>query len=285
MDEESFQHLLTSEGKQKRRQELFDRERHDAAPPEKVQTPHPGDCHCEWVAPPKEVCDYRGPWLGIQCVREAGHPGEHYCSGLLSELGGAPKEEPPISQALIRLYKAVQKDNVPVEVNSWDLAVVLNHLAEVPPPSDAAQPEEGCEVCIPDQEYFRCPQCGHEPIPILSRYAQPEDANDYLQAVDKFDACRAALARRYKADTGEEPTPPDNEPGEWHEWLIKQSDRFAHSEGTPVGQWQAMECLAGWFVMTVNPYRHFGGESTSWMTEAEAIVIRDELNRFMGDEE
>ncbi len=44
------------------------------------------------------------------------------------------------------------------------------------------------------------------------------------------------------------------------------------------GPWKAMECPAGWFVMTVEPYRQFGGESTSWMTEPEAIAVRDVLN-------
>ena len=42
--------------------------------------------------------------------------------------------------------------------------------------SDAAQPEEGCDVCIPDHQYFKCHKCGHEPVPILSRFAHPEDA-------------------------------------------------------------------------------------------------------------
>ncbi|KKL29053.1 hypothetical protein LCGC14_2368950, partial [marine sediment metagenome] len=101
MDEESFQHLLTSEGKQKRRQELFDRERPDAAAPKELRGVFDPGSASDDAAPPKEVCDYRGPWLGIRCVREAGHPGEHHCSGLPPELDGAPKEEPPISQALI----------------------------------------------------------------------------------------------------------------------------------------------------------------------------------------
>ena len=42
----------------------------------------------------------------------------------------APVEEPSFSEASIRLYKAVQQENVPVEVNSWDLAAVLNALSD-----------------------------------------------------------------------------------------------------------------------------------------------------------
>ena len=49
------------------------------------------------------------------------------------------------------------------------------------------------------------------------------------------------------------------------------------------GSWKAMECAAGWFVMTVEPYRHFGGEGTSWMTEPEAIAVRNALNRDVRD--
>ena len=47
----------------------------------------------------------------------------------------------------------------------------------------------------------------------------------YLSAVYKFDACRAALARRYKAHSGEEPNPQDAADRPWHEWLIERSDR------------------------------------------------------------
>ena len=53
----------------------------------------------------------------------------------------------------------------------------------------------------------------------------------------------------------------------------------------PGGPWKAMECLAGWFVMTVEPHRRFGGENTSWMTELEAIAVRDALNRLKGEGE
>ena len=51
----------------------------------------------------------------------------------------APPKEPTVTEALIRLYKAVQERKVPVEVNLWDLAAVLNYLGESPPPLDAAQ--------------------------------------------------------------------------------------------------------------------------------------------------
>ncbi|KKK65492.1 hypothetical protein LCGC14_2973590 [marine sediment metagenome] len=51
-----------------------------------------------------------------------------------------------------------------------------------------------------------------------------ELGKDYGNAVDKFDACRAALARRVKQDTGALPHPPDSNIQEWHEWLIEQSD-------------------------------------------------------------
>ena len=51
-----------------------------------------------------------------------------------------------------------------------------------------------------------------------------EQGKNYGQTVDKFDACRAALARRVEQDTGKLPHPPDNNIQEWHEWLIEQSD-------------------------------------------------------------
>lgn len=47
---------------------------------------------------------------------------------------------------------------------------------------------------------------------------------NYGKAVDKFDDCRAALARRVEKDTGQH-APPDDYVGEWHEWLILQSDQ------------------------------------------------------------
>jgi len=43
---------------------------------------------------------------------------------------------------------------------------------------------------------------------------------DYSGAVEKFDDCRGALACVYKTLTGEEPVPPDDWHGEWHQWLI-----------------------------------------------------------------
>ena len=54
------------------------------------------------------------------------------------------------------------------------LKAIATRLAA--PPSDAAQPEEGCEFCIPDHQFFECPKCGHCPARILSRYDHPEDA-------------------------------------------------------------------------------------------------------------
>jgi len=56
-----------------------------------------------------------------------------------------------------------------------------------------------------------------------------ELGKDYGNAVDKFDACRAALARRVKQDTGALPHPPDSNTQEWHEWLIEQSDTGAEA--------------------------------------------------------
>ena len=61
------------------------------------------------------------------------------------------------------------------------------------PPSDAAQPEEGCEFCIPDHQFFECPKCGHCPARILSRYAHPEDAPEGPTKVTD-EMIRAALA-------------------------------------------------------------------------------------------
>ncbi len=54
-------------------------------------------------------------------------------------------------------------------------------------------------------------------------------------------------------------------------------------EDAPGGPWQVMETGAGWFVLTTGPCRHFGSESTSWMTETEAIAVRDALNRLKGE--
>ena len=65
-------------------------------------------------------------WINADCPLHAG----------AKNVDAAPPEEPQVSEALFRLYKAVQERNVPVEVNSWDLAVVLNYLAELPPPPD-----------------------------------------------------------------------------------------------------------------------------------------------------
>ena len=44
--------------------------------------------------------------------------------------------------------------------------------------------------------------------------------------------------------------------------------------------WTAMECPAGHFVMRQNPYRAYGGESTSWMTGPESQAIAVCLNRL-----
>jgi len=46
---------------------------------------------------------------------------------------------------------------------------------------------------------------------------------DYDQLLTKFDNCRAALARRFKARTAQEPHPPDDKQT-WHDWLIAESD-------------------------------------------------------------
>lgn len=53
---------------------------------------------------------------------------------------------------------------------------------------------------------------------------------NYEAVVEKFDACRAALARRYKSDTGREPNPPEGDKRPWHEWLIEQSDAKGSSQ-------------------------------------------------------
>ncbi len=84
-------------------------------------------------------------------------------------------------------------------------------------------------------DFVRCPQCdddlpGSDWSQHLSKHGWVR-VEEYSRVVDKFDACRAALARRYKADTGEEPNPPD---GVWHEWLIEQSDKHAR-EGHGAG--------------------------------------------------
>ena len=48
---------------------------------------------------------------------------------------------------------------------------------------------------------------------------------EYGRVVDKFDDCRAALARRVEDDTGTIPHPPDDDSRDWHAWLIEQSDK------------------------------------------------------------
>ncbi len=80
----------------------------------------------------------------------------------------SPDATPPeIDRAGENYRKAIADFNRAVE--AFDKVVFPTLTADAPP-------EEGCEVCIPDHEYFRCPQCGHEPVPTLSRYAHPEDA-------------------------------------------------------------------------------------------------------------
>ena len=50
------------------------------------------------------------------------------------------------SEASIRLYKAVREENVPVEVNSWDLAAILNALSD----ALAALPDQSGETRVAD---------------------------------------------------------------------------------------------------------------------------------------
>ena len=56
---------------------------------------------------------------------------------------------------------------------------------------------------------------------------------DYCQVVDKFDDCRAALARRVEKDTGKIPHPPDDDSRDWHTWLIEESDK-AIDQSSPI---------------------------------------------------
>ncbi len=105
-------------------------------------------------------------------------------------------------------------------------------------------------------------------------YAHPEDENDYLRVVNKFDMCRAALARRYKADTGKEPTPPDDDNRAWHEWLIEQSDGLAHPEDAPAGPWYVIHYSTNEWRVVYTPT----GKTRFRGTKAEANAVRDKLN-------
>lgn len=49
---------------------------------------------------------------------------------------------------------------------------------------------------------------------------------DYLQCVEKFDDCRACLARVVEA-LGGQVNPPDEYEGAWHEWLIEHAGKLA----------------------------------------------------------
>jgi hypothetical protein len=46
--------------------------------------------------------------------------------------------------------------------------------------------------------------------------------SDYLRVVEKFDACRAAIARHLERHGIDPSDAPDNLP--WHEWLIEKLD-------------------------------------------------------------
>lgn len=50
------------------------------------------------------------------------------------------------------------------------------------------------------------------------------------ELVNKFDNCRAALAYVYMKLTGNEPTPPDDYEGDWHEWLIQEVEKLVEKK-------------------------------------------------------
>lgn len=56
---------------------------------------------------------------------------------------------------------------------------------------------------------------------------------DYLKCVEKFDDCRACLARVVES-LGGQVNSPDDYTGTWHEWLIENAGKLAKAPNTPV---------------------------------------------------
>jgi len=102
-----------------------------------------------------------------------------------------------------------------------------------------------------------------------------ELGKDYGQAVDKFDECRAALARRVEQDTGKLPHPPDSNTQEWREWLIGRSDKGAEATEARVAE---LELAA-----LVKNARHGKALGDRVLTaEARVVELEGELKHEQG---
>ena len=202
-----------------------------------------------------------------------------WCRCERPDVNGASKEEPPFSKALIRLYKAVQERNVPVEVNSWDLAVVLNYYADAPPPSDAEP----------------CPTCGKHANPVCSDIYHPKrEGHVYEDGVLQPSDAAQPVAWRTRLKAGADPRwyyndrdPLVDSRHEVQPLYVHPSDAPRldalprtpdfHPDDRATDPWELVDCAGGrWAVANEGENR----EIWPIPNEAEAIAVRDALNRL-----
>ena len=246
---------------------------------------------------PHVDCPVHGPVECLNCGSRMARCHAEGCGVIEPDDGTPPETERPDAAAPKEVRERIDADQE--TLYGYPGEVIPDAAA---PPSDAAQPEEGCEFCIPDHQFFECPKCGHCPARILSRYTEDAPRITMTKSYLSGRQCCDFTIAEDDSETHEEGCPwrlVDEFAKAVREWIARQKSTFAlhwidscvvalvedmanspirHPEDAPEGPFHAkpsdVRGDSRWMVT-------YQDEKTGciYVTEGECKDIRDVLNR------